>query len=388
MWIDLIIYTPMYVTGFWALVLLLSSGKKNRAKQFLGIFMILAFGVYFSHALYFQNQYSAYLFFDPIYIFSSLSVFPMYYWYIKLLTVDSDIKPGNLIMFLPALVFSLTTALIYVLMAPAERTEYLLAYLFRTEEMKTGSSLLTIQRIIFIASRLIFTFQIFIFLILGRKLVLQYNSRIANFYSDLESKTIGWVKLLLYSFFVTSSMSIIFNLIGRSVFSGSIFLLLIPSAIFSVLLFIIGFLGYMQNYTVIDLVADEQDQADLSMKEYNQAQLKVNLLDLFVNQEIFKNRDLKITLVSQYLQTNRTYVSNLINTEFKCTFSEFVNQYRVIEAKKQLADSKHQNYSLDYISEASGFGSIHSFIRIFKEHEGITPGKYRDSKFLKDQANL
>ncbi len=387
MWIDLIIYTPMYVTGFWALVLLLSSGKKNRAKQFLGIFMILAFGVYFSHALYFRNQFSVYLFFDPIYIFSSLSVYPMYYWYIKLLTVESDFKPGNLKWFIPALSLSLTTALIYVIMAPAERSEYLLAYLFRTEEMKTGSILLTIQRIVFIASRLIFMIQIFIFLILGRKLVLQYNSRIANFYSNLESKTITWVNLLLYSFFVTSLMSIIFNLIGRSVFSGTIFLLLIPSVIFSVLLFIIGFQGYMQNYTVVDLVADEQDQAGLSMKEYNQAQLKVKLLDLFVIQEIYKNRDLKITLVSQKLQTNRTYVSNLINSEFKCTFSEFVNQYRVIDAKKLLADSKQQNYSLNFISEASGFGSIQSFIRIFKEHEGITPGKYRDSKFLKERPN-
>ena len=385
MWIDLIIYTPMYVTGFWALVLLLSSGKKNRAKQFLGIFMILAFGVYFSHALYFQNQHSVYLFFDPIYIFSSLSVYPMYYWYIKLLTVDSEIRPGNLKLFIPGLVFSLTTALVFFLMVPSERTQYLLAYLFRIEEMKSETTLITIQRFVFIASRLIFMLQIFLFLILGRKLVLQYNSRIANFYSDIESKTIGWVKLLLYSFFVTSLMSIVFNVIGRSAFSGSVFLLLIPSVIFSFLLFVIGFQGYMQNYTVVDLVADEQDQPDLSMKEYNQAQLKVKLLDLFVNQEIYKNRDLKITLVSQKLQTNRTYVSNLINTEFKCTFSEFVNQYRVIEAKKQLADSKHQNYSLDYISESSGFGSIHSFIRIFKEHEGITPGKYRDSKFLKDR---
>jgi AraC-like DNA-binding protein len=388
MWIDLIIYTPMYVTGFWALVLLLSSGKKNRGKQFLGIFMILAFGVYFSHALYFQNQYSAYLFFDPIYMFSSLSVYPMYYWYIKLLTVESGIKPGNLKMFLPALVFSLTTALVFVLMVPSERTQYLFAYLFRTEEIKTETTLVIIQRFVFIASRLIFMLQIFIFLILGRKLVLQYNSRIANFYSDLESKTIVWVNLLLYSFFVTSLMSIIFNLIGRSIFSGSVVLLLIPSVIFSVLLFFIGFQGYMQNYTVVDLVADEQDHADLSMKEYNQAQLKVKLLDLFANQEIYKNRDLKITLVSLKLQTNRTYVSNLINTEFKCTFSEFVNQYRIAEARKLLADSKQQNYSLDYVSEASGFGSIHSFIRIFKELEGITPGKYRDNKFLKDQAKL
>jgi len=388
MWNDLIIYTPMYVTGFWAVVLLLSPGKKNPAKKFLGFFMILAFGVYFSHAIFFQKQYSVYLFFDPVYIFSSLSVYPVYYLYIRLLTVNSSLELKNLIVLLPALVFGLASATVYILMTPTERMDYLLSFLFRIKELKTESNLILIHRIIFIASRIVFMIQISLFLVWGRKLVLQYNSRIGNFYSDLESKTILWVNLLLYSFFATSVMSIIFNVLGRSLFLNSDFFLLIPSVIFSVLLFFIGFQGYMQNYTVIDLVEDEQDQPELSIKEYNQSQIRDRLIELFDNQQIFKQRDLKITQVSLKLQTNRTYVSNLINTEFKCSFSEFVNDYRIAEAKKLLADSTHQNYSLDYISDVSGFGSIHSFIRIFKEREGTTPGKYRDNKFLKDRTNL
>ena len=66
------------------------------------------------------------------------------------------------------------------------------------------------------------------------------------------------------------------------------------------------------------------------------------------------------------LQTNRTYVSNLINQEFSCSFNEFVNEYRIIEAKKLIAEKDSKNYSLDYISEAAGFGSINTFIRVFK----------------------
>jgi len=386
MWNDLITYTPMYVTGFWAVVLLLSPGKKNPAKKFLGIFMILAFGVYFSHAIFFQKQYSVYLYFDPVYLFSSLSVYPMYYLYIRLLTVKSNLELKNLIVLLPALVLGITSAIIYILMTPAERMDYLLSFLFRIKELETESNLFLFQKIIFIGSRLVFLIQISLFLIWGRKLVLQYNGRIGNFYSDLESKTIVWVNLLLYSFVATSVMSIIFNLLGRSLFLNSNFFLLIPSAIFSVLLFFIGFQGHMQNYTVIDLAEDEQDQPELSMKEYNQSQIRDRLIELFDENQIFKQLDLKITQVSLKLQTNRTYVSNLINTEFKCSFSEFVNNYRIAEAKKLLADPTHQNYSLDYISEVSGFGSIHSFIRIFKEREGITPGKFRNKLFLKEKS--
>lgn len=375
---DLIIYTPMYVTAFWAIVLLVSSGAKNRARQLLGFFMIIAFWVYLSHALYFKSQFSAYIFFDPIYVFSSLSVYPMYYWYIKLLTVESRFNLVNLKLFLPALILSSVTGLIFVLMSPAERIEYIRSYLFQIDEVKSKSGLFNIQHIVFVASRIVFTIQIFVFILLGRKLVLQYNSRIANFYSNLEDKKLVWVNLLLYSFFATSLMSIIFNLIGRAAFIDSIFLLLIPSSIFSVLLFFIGFQGYMQNHTVTNMVEDEKIASEFSLKEYNQAQLKDKLLTLFDQQKIYKQNDLKITQVALLLQTNRTYVSILINTEFKCTFSEFVNQYRILEAKKLMAESKQQNFTLEYISDAAGFGSVNSFIRIFKESEGLTPGRFKE----------
>lgn len=270
-------------------------------------------------------------------------------------------------------------------MSPAARMDYLLTNAFGTKTIHVNGQLFKVQHIIYLLSRITFIVQIFLFLILGRKLVLRYNSRVSNFYATLETKTIAWVNLLLYSFFVTSLMSIIFSLIGRSVFLESDILLLIPSAIFSVLLFSIGFLGYMQNYTVVDLVEDELESVEFSIKQYNHTQLKEKFLELFENQHIYKQRDLKITQISMILQTNRTYISNLINTEFNSTFSDFVNRYRVAEARKLLADSKQQNYSLNYVSEASGFGSVNSFIRIFRESEGITPGKFRDRIFLQAQ---
>jgi AraC-like DNA-binding protein len=81
---------------------------------------------------------------------------------------------------------------------------------------------------------------------------------------------------------------------------------------------------------------------------------------------------------------DRTYISNLINNEFSCTFNEFTNQYRIKEAKRLLGEQSLNIYSLDHISEQCGFGSISTFIRTFKESEGITPGRYR----IKQQNNF
>ncbi len=376
MWYDLIVYTPMYVTAFWGIVLISSPFRKNRAKHFLGLFMFAAFLLYLSHALFFRQKLGAYLFMDPVYIFASLSVYPLYYWYIKLLTIETRINYRNLFLLVPAVCFSLTAIIFYIFMTKSERTSYLYEFLNERSGFSELTLLPKLQAGFFILGRLVFTIQVLFFLFNGRKLVKNYNTRIANFYSNLENKTIIWVKYLLYSFVATSLASILFNIIGRSVFIEHNSWLVFPSLIFSVLLFFIGFQGYLQNHTVQELEKDETQERLQKIYKWNSDELKKALLDLFQKEKIHCDPNLKITHISTRLKTNRTYISKLINYEFKTTFSDFVNRYRVEEAKNLLAENYPENYSMNYISETAGFGSLSTFIRIFKKSTGITPGKF------------
>jgi AraC-like DNA-binding protein len=272
-----------------------------------------------------------------------------------------------------------------MLMSAEERQLYVGELLLIRQINTSDSILIRAQKINVLAGRLVFVIQVVYFLIKGQKLVKQYNHKIANFYSNLENKTIPWVSFILYSFVVTSIISIVFNFIGRGFFMESPILLLIPSIIFSVLLFFIGFLGYMQNHTVIDLELEENKSKNFDIKSSGINKLSENLLALFTEKEIYKNPDLKITHLSEMLHTNRTYISKHINTEFSCTFSDFVNRYRVEEAKKLLSSDLYKIYSLNYISEQSGFGSMGSFMRVFRDLHGITPGQYRDQQILKKE---
>lgn len=395
MWHDLIIYTPMYVTLFWAIALFMSKRQSNEAKHFLGVFMFTAFLLYASHAIFFNRLFEIYLFVEPVYIAASLSVYPLYYWYIKLLTIETKVRLSNLRSLLPALLLSLATSAVFLLMSGTERNLFIQKYLLHHGRIGGDPAIVKAQYVIYLLSRLAFAVQVIYFLVKGSRLVLRYNRRVANFYSNLESKTILWVNLLLFSFVVTSAMSIVFNVIGKAAFFERDLLLLIPSTIFSVLLFIIGLQGYMQNHTVTDLEIDElqapepavTETAHLGegLKKQHSLQIKEDLLRLFADKKIYKNPDLKITQVSALLRTNRTYLSNVINGEFSKPFSEFVNAYRIDESKGLLIDSSLKNYSLEFISEKSGFGSLSSFIRVFREMEGITPGKYRDKKQREQQ---
>lgn len=287
MWSDIIIFTPMYVTFFWAIILLLSQRQNNRAKHFLGIFMFAAFLIYLSHAMFFKQQFEYYFIFDSIYIFASLAVYPLYFWYIKFLTVESKLNFKNLWMLGPSFILGFSSIIIYALMFPEERQTYIQHYLLNNNNTTEKTTLLIqLQHWIYYITRIIFAIQVVIFLFYGSKLVKRYNKRIANFYSNLESKTIVWVNLLLFSFVLTSIMSITFNVIGKAVFYNHILLLLIPSFIFSVLLFIIGLQGYMQNHTVAELEIDEQQNQVSELKKYNKNVLKDNLLELFALEEI------------------------------------------------------------------------------------------------------
>ena len=61
-------------------------------------------------------------------------------------------------------------------------------------------------------------------------------------------------------------------------------------------------------------------------------------------------------------------------------FSEFVNIHRIKEAKFILKDKNFKIYTMEHIAEMSGFGSLNSFNRVFKEIEGVTPGQFKNKR--------
>ena len=80
------------------------------------------------------------------------------------------------------------------------------------------------------------------------------------------------------------------------------------------------------------------------------------------------------------LATNRTYVSRIVNEEMKTNFCDWVNSFRIEYVKETMEDPDFNHLSLLEIAEMSGFSSLSAFYRVFKEKEGVTPGKYREEK--------
>ena len=61
------------------------------------------------------------------------------------------------------------------------------------------------------------------------------------------------------------------------------------------------------------------------------------------------------------------------------SFPDFINQYRIEEAKKRLLDPAKKHYTVLAIAEEVGFNSKSSFNNVFKKHVKMTPSEFRKS---------
>lgn len=105
--------------------------------------------------------------------------------------------------------------------------------------------------------------------------------------------------------------------------------------------------------------------------------LKQNLMRLFIEYEVFKKPELRISDISYMLNTNRTYISNILNKELGISFCDYVNKFRIEYAKKLLNSPTNEHMLLADIAEEAGFSNERSFYRIFRRHVGMTPYSYR-----------
>jgi AraC-like DNA-binding protein len=72
-------------------------------------------------------------------------------------------------------------------------------------------------------------------------------------------------------------------------------------------------------------------------------------------------------------------LSQVINQRFGQNFNDFLNRYRVDEAKRLLSDPGRVGDSLLSLAFEAGFNNKTSFNEAFKKHAGVTPSQFRAS---------
>ena len=94
-------------------------------------------------------------------------------------------------------------------------------------------------------------------------------------------------------------------------------------------------------------------------------------------EKVFLDVNLSLQTSSDHLSISPGYLSHIINTLGGVNFSEFINLYRIDEAKRLLVHPHYSNYTIVAVGLESGFNSKSAFYNAFKKHLGETPSEYR-----------
>lgn len=377
---------PMFVCLFGVILLLLDD-KKQLSKRYLSFFLLISFINYFTHAVYFNYQYKLFALMDNFWVLTSLSGYPLFYYYIRLLTKDEQINWKWMWSLLPAILLFSFSLILYFVMSTSEIEGYVQGVMYHKSEFFNTSNLLQLQLIKNKLFKIIFLIQVPVYLYLGYKIINKFDWEIKNFYSNVTNKNICKVRGVLFAFVFASVISIISSAIGKDYFIDKPFLLMIPSITHSIFLIAIVYVGYKQSFTVSDykkellLVPshDTLDDMEKSVENHNfHSHSPKELLEkLLEKDKIFINSDLRITDVAKLMGTNRTYVSRIVNEDLQTNFNDLINKCRVEYAKELMNNDNYNHLTLSDIAFKSGFSTTSSFYRIFNNFEKVSPGKFR-----------
>lgn len=104
-------------------------------------------------------------------------------------------------------------------------------------------------------------------------------------------------------------------------------------------------------------------------------ELKEILATHFEEHKPYLNSELRLNDLAEKLNISRHHTSQIINEHFDASFFDFVNSYRIEEAKKLLIDQNDLN--ITDIIFSSGFNNRVSFYKAFKKHTGTTPSLFK-----------
>ena len=122
------------------------------------------------------------------------------------------------------------------------------------------------------------------------------------------------------------------------------------------------FIEKYKNYRITD------DQAEKILEK---------LLSVMEKDKPYINPDLSISQLAHIISVPLHTLSMIINYKLQQNFSDFVNSYRIDEAKQMISSPEFQHIKISSIAYDSGFNTLSSFNTAFKKKTYLTPSQYR-----------
>ena len=331
-------------TAFMLGLLFLTVKSDNKkANVFLGLFLwSLAIEIF--HAL--AQNFSEGLHLIP---HTSLLTIPFLMLYVNH-TINKENKKRFLFLFIPALIVNLL-----LLLNPE------------------------IDNVLFF--EYVFNIGVLLFIL---RLIKRHKENISEFYSDLEYKTLSWIKAIVFIFLGFHLLWILEDFIGLQNKIYAEYLSEISAILTFFMVYWIGYNGFSQpeifrkrqffiNEKTTTTINEIIEVSDESIEEFKTLKAKIE------TEKLFSNHDLNLQNLADAVYVKEKQLSKLINQHSNTNFYQFINRFRVNEFKKLMQSPKASQLSILGLAQEAGFSSKSTFYTAFKSLEGMTPKEYEMS---------
>lgn len=147
------------------------------------------------------------------------------------------------------------------------------------------------------------------------------------------------------------------------------------SSFFALTIFFLAYKTFQQR-----LPDPLKDPSEGIYEQYSHSldEMKSELIEHMERHKPFLDPELTLVSLAYQLGVSRNRLSQVINTAIGDNFYHFINQYRVEEVKKLMAQEDSKKYTIISLANDAGFRSKSSFNAIFKKMTGLTPSEYRN----------
>jgi AraC-like DNA-binding protein len=356
------------VQGVFLGLVLIIEGRRIKPKLFLGLFLITYCAELLNSILSDLNilELKPWLLFLP-FNFYYLTI-PLFYIYVIRISNSTLTKKKILLILLPGILEFIFYAILF-----AQDVDTKLR-LDDSENFSVG---------LFLFMGLSFLYSIY-YIILTIRFINKQKKNVEDYYSNTEGKLLTWAKgvMVFLLFFLVIVISTIF--LEGKFYNNYIYLAI--STINVIFIFWVGISGIRQIKLFISKnssVKKKHIESDFNeipndKSTLNKTQYKA-LTTLMIDENLFLEPNLSLADVSLKLKITQRNLSELIRDESDKNFNQFVNHYRVEEAKKLLLDTSNDHLNMLGIAFDSGFSSKATFYSVFKKHTSHTPTSFKNS---------
>jgi len=320
-------------------------------------------------------NYSGYIIYFPFMINVSppliLILGPLSYLYIKKLQGELIIKRKTLAHFIPAITYF----------------AYSFLFFLQPSSFKVAAALRSFHPEV-VSAKILSSFEVDPFNIQGLVVVeglafhlLCYSlaSVIALRFQKTKPKEIRESQWLLFWTMSLLTGSIIFLLTGGVVNGYVLFKSVLPPYfinLFSVLLVYGTTIFWISRLIVQKVSTDKYSKSGLSA-EFQQSKL-VQLRQIMERDKPYKSPEFSLTELAKLSNLSPHHTSQVINTCTGMSFNEFVNVYRVEEARVVLKSPERHSIKVELLAYELGYKSKSAFFNSFRRYTDTTPARFRE----------